>query len=300
MLAAAPWADTDDRVSSAVAGAPVLTARRAPALVSRPLARARLAAALERVVATGPVRSCLLVSEDEEVVFEHDADRPLVPASGMKLLTGAAALATMAPAHRVPGPAGSPAAVGDLVERMLRGSDNDIAELLLREVGRVSDGAATVAAGRAGVADALAGAGLPIAGVAVADGSGLDHDNRATCRMLHAVVARASDDSPLVRGLPVAGETGTLAGRFREAPLAGRLRAKTGSIRGVATLVGLVPTPGGGRLTFAYVANDVAGIANGVAGTRAGDDLQDALATVLGRFPDVADPERLAPPGRGR
>jgi D-alanyl-D-alanine carboxypeptidase len=53
----------------------------------------------------------------------------------------------------------------------------------------------------------------------------------------------------------VAGETGTLADRFEGTEAAGRMRAKTGSLRNVTALAGEIEPLPGGELTFAYVAN---------------------------------------------
>ena len=65
------------------------------------------------------------------------------------------------------------------------------------------------------------------------------------------VVALAADAEVLRdrHGLPVAGQTGTLIGRFAGTTLVGRLRAKTGHIDGVVGLAGIIearadgPTP---------------------------------------------------------
>ncbi len=56
-------------------------------------------------------------------------------------------------------------------------------------------------------------------------------------------------------GLPQAGHTGSLRTRFVTTPLAGRVRAKTGSISGVNTLSGYVDLPSGEILTFSVEAN---------------------------------------------
>ena len=268
-------------------GAPVLTLRRTPALLARPLGHARLRQALHRFLASDPGPSCLLVTSADGVVFEHHADRPLSAASGMKLLTAAAALHAIGERGSVPYPDGGDAAAGDIVAHMLRESDNAAAEALLRAVGRQAAGEATVEAGRRAVPDVLTAARLPVAGVRVVDGSGLDRANRATCRILHAVVDRASDDGPIGRGLPVAGESGTLATRFTE--LSGLVRAKTGWIRDVATLAGLIYTPGG-RLAFAY-------ISNGAVTPSAGASLQDELVAALAELPAVVGYEVLGPAG---
>jgi D-alanyl-D-alanine carboxypeptidase/D-alanyl-D-alanine-endopeptidase (penicillin-binding protein 4) len=98
----------------------------------------------------------------------------------------------------------------------------------------------------------------------------------------------------LVDGLPVAGERGTLADRFRGTPLAGHLRAKTGSLGGVTGLVGVldVHVP----LRFAY-------LANGDFADDAGVSMREKIATVLAAYPDVTFPAEFlpapAPPVRG-
>lgn len=158
-----------------------------------------------------------------------------MPASATKLLVAAAA----------------PDLSDERVARMLRDSDNVAARSLFGEPGDV-----------VGV---LADRGLPVDGVVVADGTGHDRSNRVTCRLLVAIL---DGSEHLEDVLPVAGRSGTLADRFVGTPLEGRLRAKTGSIRGVAALAGHAE-----RFTFAYVLNDV----DATTGTR----LQDELGHLL-------------------
>ena len=101
-------------------------------------------------------------------------------------------------------------------------------------------------------------------------------------------------------GLAVAGETGTLADRWRGTPVAGRLRAKTGSLRNVTALAGEVDPLAGGAITFAYVANlpDPGPL-------DPGDVDMDRLADILVAYPrgiDLAalEPEAIANDGGGR
>ena len=49
-------------------------------------------------------------------------------------------------------------------------------------------------------------------------------------------------DSTVAKDLPVAGQTGTLAQRFLGTPIAGQLRAKTGTLNQVTALAGYVQT----------------------------------------------------------
>src|SRR5207237_794637 len=85
----------------------------------------------------------------------------------------------------------------------------------------------------AGAVDRLARLGVPLDTVSVRDGSGLDRGNRITCRLLAAILDRADARGPIAAGLPVAAQSGTLYKRFLATPVAGHLRAKTGSIGGV-------------------------------------------------------------------
>ncbi|MGI9118669.1 MAG: D-alanyl-D-alanine carboxypeptidase/D-alanyl-D-alanine endopeptidase, partial [Acidimicrobiales bacterium] len=179
--------------------------------------------------------------------------------------------------------------VGDVVGEMLRQSDNGTAELLTKELGVRVAGEGSTAAGVGVVSDTLASLAEPTAGVVVQDGSGLDPDDRVTCRLLHDLVDD-DDGGPIDRGLAVAGTTGTLTMRFVGTPMTGQLRAKTGTINGVASLSGVVTTQGGFELSFSSILNDIA---------RAADagPLETALGEALVRFPDLPSLEEIGPQG---
>ena len=145
----------------------------------------------------------------------------------------------------------------ELVRQMLLDSDNSTAELLLRELGLRVAGQGTTGAGRKVVVDTLTAMGLPMRGVRVVDASGLDRGNRVTCRLLVALLTQAPTSELAARGLPVAAQTGTLYRRFLATPVAGHVRAKTGTIRAVSGLAGHADGAGGRPLTFAYVQNNV-------------------------------------------
>lgn len=184
----------------------------------------------------------------------------------------------------------------ELVREMLEESDNNTAELLLKELGRAA-GDPTTAGGRERAQAVLRSGGLDVSGVRIVDGSGLSPENRVTCRVLVASLTRAETGAQLRAALPVAGETGTLFDRFLDTPLVGSLRAKTGSLNTVAGLAGFV-VDGDGALPFAYVHNvdpserlDMARV----------DDEQRRLAEILLAWPQVAPVTALGPrssPGR--
>ncbi|WP_333775468.1 D-alanyl-D-alanine carboxypeptidase/D-alanyl-D-alanine endopeptidase [Streptomyces sp. IBSBF 3136] len=146
-----------------------------------------------------------------------------------------------------------------LVERMLTNSDNDIAEALARQTALASGGTGSFAGGAKAVADRLGKLGLPMAGTAFHDGSGLDRDDRLTADLLTALLVKAGDPAdpglrPVLTGLPVAGFTGTLAARYTNGA-AGVVRAKTGTLTGVNTLAGTVVDKDGRLLAFAFLAS---------------------------------------------
>jgi D-alanyl-D-alanine carboxypeptidase/D-alanyl-D-alanine-endopeptidase (penicillin-binding protein 4) len=61
--------------------------------------------------------------------------------------------------------------------------------------------------------------------------------------------------APFLAGLPRSGQRGSLLRRFIGTPLAGRVRAKTGSIARVNSLAGYVERSNGQRITFAISVN---------------------------------------------
>lgn len=146
-----------------------------------------------------------------------------------------------------------------LVERMLTNSDNDIAETLARQTGLASGQPGSFAGGAKAIDLQLTKLGLPMAGAAFHDGSGLDRDDRLTADLLTALLVKAGDPHrpglrPVLTGLPVAGFTGTLTDRYTDGA-AGVVRAKTGTLTGVNTLAGTVVDADGHLLTFAFLAS---------------------------------------------
>ncbi|HEX7276214.1 MAG TPA: D-alanyl-D-alanine carboxypeptidase/D-alanyl-D-alanine-endopeptidase [Acidimicrobiales bacterium] len=178
----------------------------------------------------------------------------------------------------------------EVVGSILQHSDNMAAEMLVKELGVRFGGAGSTAAGLAVIRDHLAAAGLPLAGVATVDGSGLDRSDRLTCRLLLDVLAAAGEGSELDRALPVAGSNGTLYKRFLGTPAVGKVRAKTGSLLGVVALTGFASGAGAspGALQFSLLANELPSEAVGAA-------LQDKVASVLAVYPQAPSPDSIGP-----
>jgi D-alanyl-D-alanine carboxypeptidase/D-alanyl-D-alanine-endopeptidase (penicillin-binding protein 4) len=163
--------------------------------------------------------------------------------------------------------------------------------LLVKELGLQKGGAPTTEAGVAVVREALTEAGIPIDGVDIADGSGLaENDDHVTCASLTAVLAAAGSESELAKGLPVAGQSGTLEDRFGRTAANGRLAAKTGTLNGVTALSGFASPPAGPPLAFAIVANRDEG-------RLTPEQLRtvDQMAVILMSFPDSPDLAALGP-----
>ena len=134
-------------------------------------------------------------------------------------------------------------------------SDNFTAEILLKQLGTLESGQGTTAAGALAVRNILAEYGMPLAGVRIADGSGLSRLNRLTASALVHVL-RSAWTSPDFRdsffsSLPVAARSGTLERRMIRTPAAGRVRAKTGTTRESSALSGIVK----GRYAFSILQN---------------------------------------------
>lgn len=164
------------------------------------------------------------------------------------------------------------------VERLLKYSNNQIAEALLKHLGR-GEGPGNTEAGLRALREILGELGIPLEGVVLADGSGLSRRNRVPPRTLVAAlrVARASFAfGPEFRAaLPIGGTDGTLE---RRAVHAGwRLRAKTGLLDGVTALAGYARASEGEERVFAVLVNGSEGAE--AAARAAVDDFAAELVT---------------------
>jgi D-alanyl-D-alanine carboxypeptidase/D-alanyl-D-alanine-endopeptidase (penicillin-binding protein 4) len=98
---------------------------------------------------------------------------------------------------------------------------------------------------------------MPMQGVRIADGSGLDRTNRLTSRFLTALLLRM-DHHPYgrsyVSSMAIAGKRGTLRNLYTGTSLDGRVYAKTGTLTGVRSISGLLVTEAGPRY-FSAISN---------------------------------------------
>jgi D-alanyl-D-alanine carboxypeptidase/D-alanyl-D-alanine-endopeptidase (penicillin-binding protein 4) len=175
-----------------------------------------------------------------------------------------------APARLILSHEGEP--LQDVLVLFLKRSNNFIGENLVKSLGRRASGGSQPGSwgnGGTALASALRASGVDLGSAVVEDGSGLSRGNRVTARLLVDVLRTADRDfgvgPELLAGLPVAGRDGTLRNRARR--VAGRVRAKTGTLNGVSSLAGFARTEAGRDLVFAILVNDSRG------GARSGIDL---------------------------
>jgi D-alanyl-D-alanine carboxypeptidase/D-alanyl-D-alanine-endopeptidase (penicillin-binding protein 4) len=150
-----------------------------------------------------------------------------------------------------------------VVEQMLLVSDNDAAEVLLRHVALAAGRPGSTAEGVRAVRAELTELGAWAEGGRIVDGSGLARETvLPATTLVHVLRLAAGDERPdlraLVTGLPVAGVEGSLRIRFGDdASLVGRgvVRGKTGTLREVHSLAGLIRTRDGSVLVYAFLIN---------------------------------------------
>jgi D-alanyl-D-alanine carboxypeptidase/D-alanyl-D-alanine-endopeptidase (penicillin-binding protein 4) len=148
----------------------------------------------------------------------------------------------------------------NIAASMMRVSQNQYAETLLRALGALGAPGATGALGAQRVRAVLKSWNITDDSYAIADGSGLSRYNYVTSDALVRILARMRTDArhavPFAETLPVAGREGTLARRLAGSAAEGRVRAKTGTVDNVRAIAGYVETASGETLLFSIVANN--------------------------------------------
>jgi D-alanyl-D-alanine carboxypeptidase/D-alanyl-D-alanine-endopeptidase (penicillin-binding protein 4) len=137
-------------------------------------------------------------------------------------------------------------------------SQNLHAELLLRLLGKIHGSDGSFLQGTRVVRQFLLDAGVDDADFFLYDGSGMSPDDRVAPRAFTQLLAYASRQTwgASWRGtLPIAGIDGTLAARFKDSPLKGRVQAKTGTMSEVNSLSGYVVANSGKTLAFSIIVN---------------------------------------------
>jgi D-alanyl-D-alanine carboxypeptidase/D-alanyl-D-alanine-endopeptidase (penicillin-binding protein 4) len=137
-------------------------------------------------------------------------------------------------------------------------SQNLHAELLLRLLGRIHGKEGSFAQGTRVVRQFLVDAGVEDSDFFLYDGSGMSQEDLITPRALTQLLTYAQRQpwgADWRNTLPVAGVDGTLASRFKNSPLKGRLWAKTGTHDEANALSGYLTASNGKTLAFSILVN---------------------------------------------
>lgn len=230
---------------------------------------------------TGPVTMLGLADDRALPGRPAPADPPGAVATALRSALTARKISVTGPLTRiVPGTRGVPAAgtggtgaqlgrvesapLGSVLSLALATSDNALTEALARRVAVTHGVRATFPTVAAWVRAQVAAAGVDVRGVRLADASGLSRASAVPARTLAEVLLLARDPAyrdsfgQVVADLPVAGLSGTMSQRFRGVATrsaAGIVRAKTGTLTGVASLAGTLVDADGRLLLFVVMAD---------------------------------------------
>ncbi|MGK0312452.1 MAG: D-alanyl-D-alanine carboxypeptidase/D-alanyl-D-alanine-endopeptidase (penicillin-binding protein 4) [Minisyncoccia bacterium] len=191
------------------------------------------------------------------------------------------------------------ASVTEIVGEMLMNSDNNTAELLMKEIGLIGEGTGSREAGARVMMAKLGEWGIETSNIVLSDGSGLSLDNRLTCAAVLAVLQRHDPSSALGQALPIAGQTGTLRDIFSDHAVAGRLRGKTGTLNNppfnvdppaVKALSGYLPVDGGTAVEYTLMLNGPT-----ISDQSEYRPIWNGLVEALDTYPSGATPAQLGP-----
>lgn len=169
----------------------------------------------------------------------------------------------------------------DLIAEINRNSNNLFAEVMLRTIGRAhpqhgTSELDTAALGLEMVEQKLGEIGVDPGYYQQYDGSGLSRKNQiAPIALVQTLVGMArTPEANLFRdSLASSGQSGTLANRFKATP--GKIRGKTGSFTGTASLAGYAEPAGYQPLAFSITVNN---------SDRPGAEMRGAIDEIVGTF----------------
>jgi D-alanyl-D-alanine carboxypeptidase/D-alanyl-D-alanine-endopeptidase (penicillin-binding protein 4) len=178
----------------------------------------------------------------------------------------------------------------DVLAEMLTNSDNNTAELVLKEIGLQALQTGTREAGAQAALAFLNEQGFDTTGVVITDGSGLDRGNLLTCSIIQQLLLADGGFGSLGSGLAVAGSTGTLRDIFIDSSAAQRLRAKTGTLTGIKALAGFVSYGSELASTFTVILNG-----SGVSNQSVYRPIWNGLAEALASFSNSPSASEISP-----
>jgi D-alanyl-D-alanine carboxypeptidase/D-alanyl-D-alanine-endopeptidase (penicillin-binding protein 4) len=169
-----------------------------------------------------------------------------------------------------------------VLTRMMKPSQNQIAEILFKTVARERAGVGRADSARRVMERQLTAWGIDSTEFAVRDGSGMSRHDFVTPRLLIRVLdtmRRAPTFDIWYASLPIAGVDGTLATRMRGTAAQGNVHAKTGTVDKARSLSGYLTTADGRMLMFSLLCNNFT-VAN-----REVERVQDAILVTLASRP---------------
>jgi D-alanyl-D-alanine carboxypeptidase/D-alanyl-D-alanine-endopeptidase (penicillin-binding protein 4) len=167
----------------------------------------------------------------------------------------------------------------DILPALMKPSQNQIAEILLRTIGLERGGLGTADSARKIVGQQLLAWGAQPDGFVIRDGSGLSDQDLLTPETIVRVLDRIQRDTAFAtyyNAMPIAGVDGTIDTRMKGTPAEGNVHAKTGTLAKARSLSGYVTTADGERLIFSILANNTT--TPGSAVTHVADVIAAALA----------------------
>jgi serine-type D-Ala-D-Ala carboxypeptidase/endopeptidase (penicillin-binding protein 4) len=146
-----------------------------------------------------------------------------------------------------------------ILPHFLKPSQNQVGEMLFKQIALQATDTGTAAVARHVVADRLVTFGARPDGYLIRDGSGLSrHDLVSPETLVHVLDAmrRSGNFDLYYASLPIAGVDGTLEHRMRGTPAEGNVHGKTGTLSNVRSLSGYVTTASGRMLLFSILCNN--------------------------------------------
>ena len=167
----------------------------------------------------------------------------------------------------------------EILPALMKPSQNQIAEILLRTIGLERGGLGTADSARKIVGQQLLAWGVQPDGFVIRDGSGLSDQDLLTPETIVRVLDRIQRDTAFAtyyNSMPIAGVDGTIDTRMKGTPAEGNVHAKTGMLAKARSLSGYVTTADGERLIFSILANNTT--TPSLAVTRVADQIAASLA----------------------